>query len=583
MTACRNVRIKQGKIVRDNLGWEPFHDVNLDGKPVTLITAFPRRDGVVKTIFGNTTDLFEYDEDTHLVSYLTPRYETGTVTLVDTDDDIVGSGTLWAANAKAGDFISFGATGEDDPAATWYEVETVGSDTAITLTTPYSGAGGSGIAYTLRSTFTGDIQTPFFTEEFYGGVDYTVGTDGDRWYATNGRDPVVAWDGSATQVYRPDLGDVETCAYLRRNKNTMTYVAPKTSGALKLFSIRVSNPGEPENTVSGEAAELVAHGGEDGLIAAVLIGDLMALYGTRSITLAEYVGGELIYVFRTVVDSYGPVSPRGIHAFPDYHTFIGHDGQYAFDGSRAVPVNTHVWRDVVRRTSPARYPLLHSYKYEAQGEVLWVCPLTSDADPAEGTPETAYVEHYQEDVGEQAPTPHTYRDLPALAIGPFVRTNALTWDEISEPWSTVNLRWNDKFFFAQYPATLFGDVAGNIFSLDAVSEQNGVDPLAYARMSRVPIGTIRSKAALLRVYPFTEQLVDSENNMIVAIYASDTIDGAGVLVAELPYALAVSDEYQFVSPRISARYVDIQFGTAEGAFYWAFIGYGLDVSMGGGR
>ena len=78
------------------------------------------------------------------VAYLTPRYETGTVDVSAADPAVVtqdtGS-TLWQTNnIKAGDKMFFGSTGERDPTETWYTVDTVDSETQITLLEAVVGA-----------------------------------------------------------------------------------------------------------------------------------------------------------------------------------------------------------------------------------------------------------------------------------------------------------------------------------------------------------------------------------------------------------------------------------------------------------
>lgn len=123
--------------------------MNLDGKPVMMIDNYFPRAGGQFLLFANTTDIFLYDESTREVAYLTPRYETGTVSVTNGSAVVTGSGTTWGSDTiKAGDFIHVGATGETDPTATWYEVASVDSDTQLTLTANYTGAtAGAGVRH----------------------------------------------------------------------------------------------------------------------------------------------------------------------------------------------------------------------------------------------------------------------------------------------------------------------------------------------------------------------------------------------------------------------------------------------------
>jgi hypothetical protein len=584
---CLNVRVLQGKIVRDNLGWGEFPNsdtpLNLDDLPTTLISSFRLRDGTIRTVFGNTRDLFAWDDDDQLVTYITPRYGTGTVTVTNGSPTIEGAGTAFLANVKAGDQFALGAN-EDDPAATWYEVLAVVDDDTLTLTANYAQATQAGQAYTIRSVFTGDENDFFFTEIFYGGTGFGSGTGDDRWYATNNVDRVVAWDGVATQVYRPDLGDVETCAYLRRDSNRMIFVAPTVSGAYKKFSIRTSDVGAPEDTVNGEAAELVVHDGDDELLLAMPIGDLLSIYGRRSITVAQYVGAPLFYAFRSVVPDAGPVSARAVADFPDHHYFISDDAQYIFDGTRAEVVNSHVWRDVARRIVPERVAQLHCWFDDTVGELLWAVPLTTDTAPEDGSPERAYVHHYLEDVdASRYPDPHTLREVPARVFGPFLRPESLTWDQMENEWDEYNIRWNDKFFFAKFPQSLFGDVSGNIFILNEQATQNGTIPVSYARFPRIALGTPKTKGVVTRIYPYIEQQPDSTQEVQVRLWTTNVFEGIAALVSDLAIAMGFGTSKNFVNPRKAARFAEVEIGTSASPAYWACSGYAMDTETGGDR
>lgn len=587
MKDCLNVRIDQGKVVFDNLGWNEFPDdsnpVNLDGKPALMIESFVLRDGSIQTIFGNTTDIFSFDDLLSTLSYLTPRYETGTASVTDGSPIVDGVGTTWLTNVKAGDFFSFGAT-ETDPTAIWYEVLSIGADNELTLTVDYDEATAGPSDYTIRQVFTGDIGTPWFTETFYNGVGLGGPVaEGDRWYATNGRDPVIAWDGSADVVYLPALGNVDTCAVLLRHKNKMIYFAPTVSGSFEKFSMRTSDIGNPEDTVTGEAAELIVHDGPDQIQTAKVIGELIAIYSEKNITLAQSVTLPLVYLFRTVVTGYGPSSRRGVAVYPDFHDFVGSDRQYRFNGSTIVPVNNHVWRDVIRRITPERNNFLLSHFDEERGELLWVTPLTTDADTENGPPEECFTNHYMEDVGSRAPDPHTRRNLPALVLGSYERQTTLTWDQISQEWQNFSYRWNDRFFFAEFPLTLFGDENGNIFILNGDTTQNGVLMDNFVRFARVAVGTIEFKGIIKRIYPFIEQLLGSTDTVQVRLYGSDTLNGVATLLSDQSFSTGIPTEKHFVSPRKSARYVEIEIGVDQGINFWSLVGYAIDTVPGSAR
>ncbi len=580
----RNVRVRDGVLVRDNLGWGPFPNasspVNLSGDPVTGIDNFFPREGGQFLLFGTTKDLYRYDEGTQTVVLLTPRYTTGTVSVTNASTTVTGSGTAWLTEAKAGDRIHIGTADETDPTETWYDVAAIVSDTELTLSIPYAGTTGSGLDYTLRQSFTGGILDPWLFETFPNAADVQVGADGDRWYATNGRDPVVAWTNALTQVYLPNLG-IDTAQWIRRISNVMVYGHITVASERKPFSIRTSDIGKPEETTGvGHSIELVVHDGVDPLINAFPLGEMLVIYGERSVTLAQFVGLPLVFVFRRAIHGVGPLSSRAIADYGDHHTFLGNDAQYRFDGVRIDEIGSHVFRDTIRRHAPQRQALIHAHFDEEQGELLWVMPLNVDADPETGPPETAIVEHYLENSETRDPTPFTVRDLPSLATGFFEREVTLTWDQLSQQWQELNFRWDDQFLQAAFPFNLFGTIDGDIFILNAQDSQNGAGFTATARFGRRPLGDIRTKGLIRRLYPFVRQI---EGQIDIYLHLARDPAGPTTQHGPFPFDMSLTGPNHFISPRLVNRYVEVEFRT-EGVSKPFFVeGYDLDLTGAGER
>ena len=132
-----NFRIKNGRIIRENMGYDKFTAVNLGGA-LTMIDGFFLRNNTQFLIFGTPKNLFKYNEGTDTVSYLNPIYATGTVSVTNGSAIVTGSGTTWTTNAKAGDEFHLGSATQNDPTATWYEIQSVDSNTQVTLTTNYA-------------------------------------------------------------------------------------------------------------------------------------------------------------------------------------------------------------------------------------------------------------------------------------------------------------------------------------------------------------------------------------------------------------------------------------------------------------
>lgn len=74
---------------------------------------------------------------------------TGTLTFTAASDQVTGSGTLFTSELAVGDFISL------DADELWVEIESIESNTALTLTAVYAGAGGAGAGSKV-----GDVTVP---------------------------------------------------------------------------------------------------------------------------------------------------------------------------------------------------------------------------------------------------------------------------------------------------------------------------------------------------------------------------------------------------------------------------------------
>lgn len=583
---CRNVRVRNGEVTRDNMGWAAFpsaaKQIWLNGQPVMGIDNFFPTGGGQFLIFGTTRDLYIYRESEEDVLFITPRYEVGTISVTNGSATVTGSGTSWGAELEPGDFIFVGATDQRDPFAAWLEIANVVSDTELTLAAPFAGGTDTGLAYTARKVFHGDMTRPwgFATFPMATGV---VGSDGDRWYATNGRDPVVGWDGVTTQVYQPPLGDIEVASWMVRYKNMMIFGDIRVAGERRPFSIRTSNIGEPENVVSGFAAEMVVHDGVDTLLTAATMGDNLVIYGERSVTLSQFVGPGVLFVFRNVINGIGPLSSRAVADFGDFHEFIGPDAQYRFDGISVQEIGYQVWREVTRKQSPQRRNMIFGHFDEENGELLWVMPQTTDANPDDGPPETAYVEHYLEGVGDENPSPFTIRDMPATTMGFFSREVTLTWDAIQETWQELNFRWDDRFLQGAFPFNLMGTADGYIYILGAADSKAGGPIHSFARFGRRALGGVARKGMIRRVYPFAQQLPGAGYPLNVTLHISNTANGATGSMGPYSFDLTQATSKHFVSTRAVGRYVEVEYSTTGVGRPWSIAGYDLDVVPAGER
>ena len=477
----------------------------------------------------------------------------------------------------------FGSNSEVDPDATgnggWYEILTVDSAVQVTLTANYTGTGGAG-NYTGRLVFTGAISDYWRTETFFDAQP----DDEDLWFATNGVDTMVKWNGTDAQVTSL-TGLTFVAKELHQFKNMMIYGnITENAGEVKPTTIKNSDVTKPEEMAAGLAGEFVVHDGDDGIEGLVTLGDNLVVYGNRSAVLTQFVGDPLVFIFRVSSANVGPLSGRLVADFGDFHEFIGPDDHYTFDGVTLQRNKSHVWRQVLRERDPNRIALAFSHFDEENGDLLWVLPLVADANTgSQETPRTAFSEHYLEDVGPRDPTPYTKRDCPFTASGFFERQTTLTWDQLTETWETVDFAWNDSFFSAAFPFNLFGDESGKVFTLNTASTADSAALVSFARFGRIALGDGRQRNLLARIYPFAVQFAGASGYKLdVTVHLSDHASGPTTPTGPFLFDVRLTGDH-FVSVFRRGRFMEVEYGTAGPSHLWELEGYDIDLRPGGRR
>lgn len=573
-----NFRIRDGTLTNRLLGWTRFGSFTLDG-PVTLISNFLQSDGTDDLIFGTPTSLYLYDPLTETVSFLNSRYVTGTAAASGTS--VTGTGTSWSANAAAGDYIHFGAANYNDPTGTWYLIDAVPGNTSITLHTS-AGIVADG-PYTIRHSFTGDIHDHWDTAIFINASP----DNADLWFATNGVDDVVKWNPANTQV--TDLSSLGfTARHLAVFSNMMIYGNLNQGGTDKPSTIINSDIGAPADVTGGLSEEFVVHGGPEGIIDMVPLGDNLAIYSEKShITLAQFVGDPLVFAFRQSSATTGPVGPRVVANFEDFHEFLAPDGQYKYDGATLQAMGKQVWPVNLRSRDPSRSTLGFNHFDEENGELIWVVPYVTDpgADTSSDVaPATAFTEHYTEEVGPQDPTPISKRDFPFTAAGYYTQQGGgETWATVSETWEDAVFRWNEQLFFSDFPLSLVGDIDGKIYTLNTSQTMDGTAFDGYVHFGRRVLGDARMRGLLSRVYPFAVSPNSGTFDLDVILYLSDHAAGPATATDAFPFDISLPFGGHFVSTFRRARFFEPRFSATGVTDIWALEGYDIDIRIGGSR
>lgn len=573
-----NFRCKNGTLQSANMGWVKFStNWQLNGS-VLLIDQFNTRTGVAHLIFSTKTDLYQWNQVSDTVTYLTPTYIVGTASASGTA--VTGSGTTWSTNAKAGDQIAFGVAGQTSTSATWYTVQTVNNDTSITLTAS-AGTIASG-PYTIRRLLQGANSSIPDSAQFL--VD---GSGSDLWFYTNGVDYVVTWDGVATSaIYHPELNII--CKRLCNYKNMMIYGNITVSGVYQPTSIINSDVGwalRAGATGIQLSNQFEVHSNSDEIFSLRVLGPNLIVYSERTITTVQFVGAPVVFAFTQAVQGHGPIGPRAIAPFGYIHEFIGHDRGYSFDGVNLREVNSHVMRDIIRQIDTTRQRFAFAHFNEEQGEVEWSVPLTSD--PGQGvigsSPVTAWVENYLEvnQYSQYQGSPFAKRNYPFTCAGYWLATSgAQTWASSTGNWISQNFAWNDKIYSTSFPLNLVGDVNGFIYITDTVQTGNGAILPSFVHTGRQLAGSGREFSLITRIYPWTT--LSPGNSLDVSLYTTKFVGTPATLAIMMSYDMSNPDGRHFVTPYRRGRAYELAFGSSIG-IPWTVTGWDVDMVLGGRR
>jgi hypothetical protein len=301
---------------------------------------------------------------------LTPLYNTGTVTVTDTDATVTGSGTAWSTREIGASMIfedAGGAVIENGP----YSIASITSDTELELATAYSGTTGGGKAYQIRRTFNSpSISYPIFADVWNGDL-FVAGPVGggagaiptiikikdvydsgvaasDAIYAMSAEDldgTMTAGDnllGELLEILGMQFladGRVIVAAWSNESgvdiKNRVYYSANYDVGGVDMHKVWTASPGG-FNDITDLPGRLTGLG---------KWGRSVTVHFPEGIVLGHLTGQDdppLQYMPAALVSS-GCEAPRTLRRTPIGELYLGSDHNvFHFDGNRAIPIGEDI-------------------------------------------------------------------------------------------------------------------------------------------------------------------------------------------------------------------------------------------------
>lgn len=572
-----NARVRDGKVSTEGIGQSILMATALSD-PIIGIDTFTTTSGSSTLLIGTRRDIVRYDAALEDGRFINVFYNTGTVDTVDGSDIVAGTGTTWSTNLKAGDFIHFGSSSENQISETWYEIESVDSNTQITLVNAFSGSDLTGADYNARITFTATAQDYWVSDTFPNAPTGAVSSlgAGDHWYSTNGTE-IVVWDGSATSVVEiSGSGFLDfSCRCLAYYKNMMLY-ANVDDGDVKPTTIINSAIGDPENVATLEAGEFIVAESIDFILALRRMGDLIVSYCQNSISITQFVGDPVYFASRTVSDEVGVFGGNAIVDMGTFHEFLGIDRAYRFDGASMVPYGDHVLQKVLETADRERPEKAVGHRSLESGEVYWVIPQVTDDTGSNGGALYAWTEHYRE-VQKRSHIPFMKREMPATAMGDYRKTTAggRFSDYVGITFAGLAVRFSDRSLVADFKLPVFGNDDGEVYLIDSLTSGGMTAPFVELPRRRLFDGDVRGIIEKFEPYIDFEGGVD----LTITPRAYDRWDDNAPDTESASYD-AEQDGARYVARRSSGRYWDARLTSPAGAA-WKLSGYRLVYERGG--
>jgi len=360
-----NFKVEQ-RSIKKRRGYSKWRDLgtNVD---IQQIIWMIYSGGTAATVVLTDTDAIKIEEDPATWSYINEEHTDGTAETSVDGKTVTGTATDWidatdVTAPVAGDMLIFDAdwTSNTELDANWREIESVDSDTQITLVTSYATAKGTPEAYTIRKK-------------------YSV-PDNERWawcqvldklYFTNGNVNVQVWDGTGN-ASTLDSTDATKARYCIEYADRLVLADLYISGNRQLYTVKWSANGDPTDWTSSDAGSNDLTDTDDFITGLGKVGENLIVYKQDSIVIANKTGDpdDPIH-FPRQRKGIGTPAPYSIVHAHDTNFFCGRRDFYMINGDRPQSIGGPIRYKFFDIVNPTEVKRTFGYHHELENEVRW--------------------------------------------------------------------------------------------------------------------------------------------------------------------------------------------------------------------
>lgn len=364
---AQNFKIKKGAFRKRN-GYVKVRDLG-DEVAIQQIIYFQTRDGSTYTIVLTETDAIKL-ESSGTWSYINKTHSAGTSAEVatGTENQVDGVGTDWvdatdATAPAAGDYFILDTDHDstNEPDTNWAEIESVDSDTQITLVDNYTGTLDSAGDYKIRKVY--DVPN---NERW----SWSILTS--KLYFSNGNDYIQVWDGTGTATDL-DTTDAVKARYIIGYADRLIQADYfDNSGNRQPYSIKWSANGDPSDWTDSTAGEADLLDTKYYIQGLGEIGGQLLIYKTDSITFAHRTGNSTSPIaFGKEKPGIGCIAPHSIVPVQGTNAFIGRSDIYIIQGTSATSIGKPIRDKLFELVNETELTQAYGYNNALEKEVRW--------------------------------------------------------------------------------------------------------------------------------------------------------------------------------------------------------------------
>lgn len=229
------------------------------------------------------------------------------------------------------------------------------------------------------------------------------------------------------------------------------------SGDTFYSRVQWCDTGLPETWTGGNANSVDLLEDPEDITGFGVFGNFLTVHKPNSIYLGQLVTTADVFRFDRKATGVGTVAEATIQNIPTgEQIFLASDGIHIFNGITAPLIDSPIQDELREEMNPEHIHKSQSVFVEELDEYWLAVPIGSETVPS-----TVYKYNWR--------TKQIYKDFRSnlTALGIFLNTGDLTWNDMTFSWNSATRRWNSVSNLSLNPVVIFGDSSGNSLQRDS--------------------------------------------------------------------------------------------------------------------